>query len=163
MSSQTCYSSDAAPAMHNSAKQGWQQCYSAPNNTHYDAPAKMSDGRLWTQWMPDAMVNHRIQTRENIVSNWDYRQYMQSHGLEIIHYNGREACQASGLSPHYSSHGAFPASNVPILFQGVFDRSSPGYGYAHSDLKSPYLSREQLNTRLIAPSISAKQIRSSYL
>jgi hypothetical protein len=30
----------------------------------------------------------------------------------------------------------------------------PGFGYNTSDLKNPYLTREQLNARLIAPSIN---------
>jgi hypothetical protein len=46
------------------------------------------------------------------------------------------------------------SDNVPYKFKNVFDTSKPGYGYCNSDLKNPYLNREQLNARLIAPSIN---------
>jgi hypothetical protein len=34
------------------------------------------------------------------------------------------------------------------------DTKAPGFGYPTSDLKNPYLSREQLQARMISPSIS---------
>ena len=42
----------------------------------------------------------------------------------------------------------------PFLYKNQFDMSAPGYGYCNSDLKSPYLSRQQLNSRMISPSIT---------
>ena len=41
----------------------------------------------------------------------------------------------------------------------TFDTSMPGFGYCNSDLKNPYISREQLNSRLIAPSINPANYR----
>ena len=60
-----------------------------------------------------------------------------------------------GLSPHVNT-GKTPSDNVPYTFKGTFDSSKPGFGYCNSDLKNPYLSREQLNSRLISPSINPK-------
>jgi hypothetical protein len=47
-----------------------------------------------------------------------------------------------------------PSDNVPFKFKGIFDKSKPGYGYCNSDLKNPYLTSEQLNSRLISPTIN---------
>jgi len=147
MSSLTCYSDNRNKTYE------WANCYSGSNNTHFNYPALMSDGRLWAQWQPEAIVNRKIQKQENIQSNWSYRQYLQQNGLKIMHYNTTEACYDLGLDPHTQT-GKTPSSNVPYKFNSIYDTAHPGYGYCNSDLKNPYLTREQLNSRLISPSIS---------
>ena len=66
---------------------GWATCYSGSNNIHFNFPPIMNDGRNFASWQPEAVINNRIQEKENIRSNWDYRQYMQHNGLEIMKYN----------------------------------------------------------------------------
>jgi len=131
----------------------WGVCYSGSNNIHFDFPPIMSDGRNFSSWQPEAVINKSIQQQENITSNWSYRKYLQNNGLQIMKYNSAEACYDLGLPPHENTNNT-PSSNVPYLYKSVFDMTSPGYGYCHSDLKSPYLSRQQLNARLISPSLS---------
>ena len=131
----------------------WGVCYSGSNNIKFNSPPIMSDGRNWASWQPDAVINQRIQRQEGITNNWNYRQFLQQNGLEAMKYNTMEACYNLGLDPHYNSDKT-PSSNVPYSFKGTFDSSTPGFGYCNSDLKNPYLSREQLNARLIAPSIN---------
>jgi hypothetical protein len=131
----------------------WATCYSGSNNIHFNYPPIMSDGRNYATWQPDAVINQRIQKQENIQSNWQYRQYLQQNGLQIMNYNNMEACYDLGLDPHYNTDKT-PASNVPVLYNGLFDTKNPGFGYCNSDLKNPYMSREQLNARMIAPSIN---------
>jgi hypothetical protein len=112
----------------------------------------MMDGRNYASWQPEAVINKRIQKQENIHSNWSYRQYMTHHGLEIMRYNTTEACNEMGLNQHTETSKT-PSANVPILYTNIFDTAQPGYGYCNSDLKNPYMSREQLQARMIAPSI----------
>lgn len=130
----------------------WKTCYSASNNYDFNFPPIMMDGRNFAQWQPDAVVNERIQKLEGIHSNWKYRSYLQQNGHQIMNYNSMEACYALGLDPHIKSDRT-PSDNVPYQFRNVFDTSRPGFGYNNSNLKNPYLSREQLNARLIAPHI----------
>ena len=131
----------------------WSTCYSGSNNIHFNSPPIMADGRNFAQWQPDAVVNNRIQQKEGIQNNWSYRQYLQQNGLQIMNYNTTEACYELGLDPHVQT-GKTPSDNVPYTFKSSFDTSRPGFGYCNSDLKNPYLSREQLNSRLISPSIN---------
>ena len=130
----------------------WATCYSGSNNIHFNFPPIMNDGRNFAQWQADAAVNNRIQQKEGITNNWNYRQYLQQNGLQIMNYNTTEACYELGLDPHVQT-GKTPSDNVPYTFRSTFDTSRPGFGYCNSDLKNPYLSREQLNSRLVAPSI----------
>jgi hypothetical protein len=131
----------------------WGTCYSGSNNTHFNFPPIMSDGRNYASWQPEAVVNRRIQQQENIHSNWSYRQYLQHNGVQIMQYNNTEACYDLGLDPHTQT-GTTPSSNVPYKFSSVYDTRKPGYGYCSSNLKNPYLTSEQLNGRLISPSIN---------
>lgn len=131
----------------------WSTCYSGSNNIDFNFPPILSDGRLYCSWQPNAVINERIQKQEGIQSNWGYRQFLQNNGLQIMNYNTEEACYTLGLDPHVNT-GKVPSDNVPYTFKGIFDTSRPGFGYCNSDLKNPYLSREQLNARLIAPSIN---------
>jgi hypothetical protein len=131
----------------------WGTCYSGSNNIHFNFPPIMADGRNFAQWQPDAAVNKQIQQKEGITNNWSYRQYLQQNGLQIMNYNTTEACYELGLDPHVQT-GKTPSDNVPYTFKSTFDTGKPGFGYCNSDLKNPYLSREQLNSRLVAPSIN---------
>lgn len=131
----------------------WGTCYSGSNNINFNFPPIMADGRNWSQWQPDAVVNERIQKKEGIQSNWGYRQYLQNNAAQIMTFNTQEACYTLGLDPHYNSDKT-PSDNVPYMFKGTFDTSKPGFGYCNSDLKNPYISREQLNARLVSPSIN---------
>jgi hypothetical protein len=131
----------------------WATCYSGSNNIHFNSPPIMTDGRNYASWQPDAVINQRIQKQEGIHTNWQYRQYLQKNGLHIMEYNSMESCYDLGLDPHVQT-GKTPSDNVPYKFKSTFDTNTPGYGYCNSDLKNPYLSREQLNARMISPSIN---------
>ncbi len=138
----------------------WRTCYSGSNNMDFNFPPIMSDGRNYATWQADAVVNERIQRQEGIQNNWTYRQFLQKNGQQIMNYNTQEACYTLGLDPHYDTN-ATPSSNVPYTFKNTFDSSKPGFGYCNSDLKNPYLAREQLNARLVAPSINPTNIYKS--
>jgi len=137
---------------------GWATCYSGSNNTHFNFPPIMSDGRNYATWQPEAVINKRIQKQENIHSNWAYRQYMQNNGIKIMSYNTAEACHDLGLNTHIYT-GRQPSSNVPYMYKSSFDNSKPGYGYCNSDLKNPYLSSQQLNAKMISPSIHTSSFK----
>jgi len=130
----------------------WGTCYSGSNNIHFNFPPIMQDGRIYSSWQPEAVVNQRIQKQENIHSNWEYRQYLTNNALQAMKYNTMEACYTLGL-PCHSQTDKTPSSNVPYQFKSTFDNSDPGFGYCNSDLKNLYLTSEQLNARLIAPSV----------
>jgi predicted membrane-bound spermidine synthase len=55
----------------------WGTCYSGSNNIHFDFPALMSDGRLFSSWGSACSVNEQIQKNENIKTNWINQEAMQ--------------------------------------------------------------------------------------
>ena len=130
----------------------WGTCFSGSNNIHFNFPPIMADGRNYASWHPDAVINERIQSQENIHSNWTYRQYLTNNAMQIMKYNTSEACYDLGLPSHEITNKT-PSSNVPYTYSSPFDTQNPGFGYCSSNLKSPYLSREQLSARMIAPTL----------
>jgi len=129
----------------------WATCYSGSNNIHFDFPPIMADGRNYASWQPEAVINKRIQRQENIKSNWQYRQYLTNNGMKIMNYNNMSACYDLGMPCSVTTGQSTPSSNVPIMYNSLFDTGSPGYGYQNSDLKNPYLSRQQLEAKMISP------------
>jgi hypothetical protein len=113
----------------------------------------MADGRVYSSWQPEAVVNDRIRQQENITTSWQYRQYLTNNATDIIKMNMYQACDELGLPSHFNTE-ATPSTNVPYTFKSTFDTNAPGFGYNNSNLKQPYLTREQLQSRMIAPTIS---------
>ena len=131
----------------------WATCFSGSNNINFNFPPIMQDGRTYSSYQPEAVVNQRIQEVNHINSNWKYRQFLTQNADQIMQFNTTEACYTLGLNPHVTTD-ATPSSNVPFLYKSTFDTSSPGFGYPTSDLKNPYLSRQQLEARMISPTIT---------
>lgn len=133
----------------------WATCFSGSNNIHFNFPPIMQDGRNYASYQPEAQTNNKIQMQNSINSNWKYRQFMTQNGLSIMQANNVEACNTLGLSTHVPTDTT-PSSNVPHLYQSTFDTRAPGFGYSNSDLKNPYLSRVELQARMISPSVNQK-------
>ena len=119
----------------------WSSIYTGTNNAYSNLPPMMSDGRNFTNLLPDEVVNDAIKREAGIKSNWDYRRYLQNNASHIIRQNSQSAIAATGLIEDPSNH-------IPIDFFGKNHQQHPP-----SDLKTQYLSREQLNARMISPSI----------
>ena len=124
----------------------------ASNNVYYNMPPMMSDGRNYASWQPEAVVNSKIQQQEGLKTNWEYRKYLQNNAQNIMKFNYMDTVNASGNNPNaYLNNQS--TSNNPFVFQSTHDKRKPPYGYNNSDLKKNYLTREQLNARMISPSI----------
>jgi hypothetical protein len=106
----------------------------------------------YASWQPDASVNQSIQTNAGITSNWKYRQYTQQNANQIMKYNTLEFMHASGNNP-YTILNTETTNKTPYLFNSIHDSGGPAYGLRNSDLKDTYITKEQMNARMIAPSI----------
>jgi hypothetical protein len=123
-------------------------------------PPIMSDGRNYSTWQPESIINQDLQQKSGLSSNWEYRRYLQKNANDIMKYNQMDTVQSSGnYSINYNNgtnnknNNNNNNNNSPFIFTSTHDKSIPSYAYNNSDLKQNYLSREQLNARLISPSI----------
>ena len=132
--------------------------FSSSHNVYFDFPPLMNDGRNFSGWQPGNAVNESIRRSENIKTNWDYRRYLTLNADQVMNLNRIDAVNISG-------HGSFDVNgyeqdnhrNVPFMYSTVMDTREP-FGYTQSDLKDTYLSREALQSRMVAPEITQEQV-----
>ena len=133
----------------------WAFCYNGSNNIHFNYPALMSDGKLSTNWHTACANNNRLKRQNGIINNYQYRQFLQKNADSIILQNQFSACNNSGTcQSHLSSK---TKTNDKYLYKSCADKSVP-FGYEQSDLKSAYLSRQALESRLHAPILTQDQM-----
>jgi len=130
----------------------WGTCYAGSNNIHFDFPALMDDGRLYSSWQQDALINNNIKVDADIKSNADYRKYLINNADKIIKLNQYQACNNSGTSINLDKDDNLSSTNTPspYLFNNSLSNNQP-FGYENSDLKQLYLSREQLKVLKTTP------------
>jgi len=64
-------------------------CNSASNNKYLDCPAIMSDGRAFTDYRPSSTVDDMIRLSNNVMSNFEYRQFLTNNGDSIMQINNK--------------------------------------------------------------------------
>ena len=139
------------------------------NNRYPHFPPKMQDGRsLISSWTPESIMDKQywkdheseFQNGAPLNPNWMYRRYLQKNAYDIMTKNFQETANDTGSAmpqehqpPAASTASSRPsAANVPHMFGALNDANVPS-GYESSDLKTLYLSREQLQARKSAPTV----------
>ena len=105
----------------------------------------------YNSWQQDSKINQQIITDSNITSSWKYRQYMQKNANDIMKYNTMQTINASGNNP-YTLLNTQPTQNTPYLYNSVHPAQN-SIPYRNSDLKQNYITKEQMKSRMISPSI----------
>lgn len=100
-------------------------------------------------YQPQSFVNNNIHNEANIHSNWNYRRYIQKNANEIMKYNSMEAINDSGNNP-FTLYNNVVGPNVPIVYKNIYQ---PSNSINNSDLKKQFLQKEQINARMVSPSI----------
>lgn len=134
------------------------------NNKYKDFPPLMSDGRaISASWQPNATTNSDLLQRNNITSNWQYRQHLQTNALEVMKYNFTESANDVGYYkrpidlPSIQTNTVKPSMSGPAMFSSILDET-PALGGSNSDLKVAYLTREQLDARKVSPVITQSEL-----
>lgn len=128
------------------------------SNNKYDGfPPLMMDGRTITSsWQPEAVLNSELLKAINVETNWQYRQYMIKNANDIMKYNCIQSATDAGYLKRYADLENNSYSS-PYISQSFVDDNKPT-GYQSSDLKELYLTREQLQARMIAPEITQEEL-----
>jgi hypothetical protein len=136
------------------------------NNAYPGFPPLMNDGRaLIASWQPDAILNQSLLKSSGIKSNWEYRKFLTENANDIMRKNFAEAANDTG----YFIQERRSSSFVPIFSTMSQKYAKPEryesflepereFGRFDSDLKANYLSREQLQSRMVAPEITQDQL-----
>jgi len=112
------------------------------NAVYNGFPPLMSDGRSITaSYQSNSVVDKYLQEKGNF-SHWEYRQYLQKNGQDIMRDNFREASNDCGYYKRFIDPYSFLGKQVNSLYGNTLDNTFPIQN--NSDLKQIYLSREQL-------------------
>ena len=138
----------------------------ATNNKYPSFPPLMCDGRcVQASWQPEADLNNAILKKNNIRSNWEYRQYLTANAPEIMRQNFIESATDVGYyERNYRDVGGGEAAPIlatstsrPFLYTSVLDM--PGHlGNVDTDLKAEYLTREMLAVKQFAPAVTQEEL-----
>lgn len=121
-------------------------------NTYYTIESQEQFQPGYYSWQPEATVNNKIHRESNITSNWKYRQYIQKNANQIMKYNTMESIYASGNNP-YTILGVEETNKTPFLYNSTHDSNHPKYGFRNSDLKQNFMTKQQMQAKMISPSI----------
>jgi hypothetical protein len=121
------------------------------SNNKYDGfPPLMSDGRTITaSYQPEAVLNNHLLKEIGVETNWQYRQYLMKNSKEIVQYNRLQTATDAGYFKRYGDAETKEYS-TPFVYPSIENQQKP-VGYSESDLKDLYLTREQLQARMVAP------------
>jgi hypothetical protein len=97
-------------------------------------------------------VSEHIHKQNNIQTNWARRQYMQSNGNIIKRYNA--AIHQQNTTAQCLSNFDKTKNRTPYLFESTFSPQLNVPAMEKSDLKQAFLKKEQLQCRMVAPSIT---------
>jgi hypothetical protein len=71
-------------------------CYKASDNKHFDCPAKMADGRHFTDYRPNCHLNNNLRTNNSVQNTFDYRRFLQSRADNLMDFNRAYAYEQNG-------------------------------------------------------------------
>jgi hypothetical protein len=126
-------------------------------NNRYDGfPPLMSDGRSVVAGAGSETLHHNSilkQMNSNMgsatsINNAQYREYMVKNARKIMEADFRNASNDVGYYERFADQirQDNDGSGTPYLYKSVEEKAHP-LGYSESDLKSIYLTREELDAR----------------
>jgi len=62
-------------------------CNKTSNNKYFDCPARMDDGRIFTDYRQSSTVNDMIRYSNNTMSSYEYRQFLINNASKIMELN----------------------------------------------------------------------------
>ena len=71
-------------------------CMKASDNKHFDCPARMADGRHFTDYRPNCHLNNNLRTNNMLENTFDYRRFLQRRGHEMMELNRSSAYEQNG-------------------------------------------------------------------
>jgi hypothetical protein len=64
-------------------------CNKTSNNKYFNCPARMEDGRSFTDYRPSSDVDDMIRYSNNIIGNYEYRQFLINNATKIMNVNNQ--------------------------------------------------------------------------
>ena len=91
-------------------------CYKTSNNKFFGCPARMSDGRNFTDYRPDCHVNNLIRQNNSTYNSFQYRMFLTHNAEKLMNLNRTYACEKNCCGPCQSPYdvGTMMPSNSAV-------------------------------------------------
>ena len=73
-------------------------CNKTSNNKYFDCPARMDDGRAFTDYRPDSTVNDMIRYSNNVMGSNEYRQFLIHNAVNIMNVSNNYTSSKMGCN-----------------------------------------------------------------
>ena len=73
-------------------------CNKTSNNKYFDCPARMDDGRAFTDYRPNSTVNDMIRYSNNIMGSNEYRQFLIHNAVNIMNISNNYTASKMGCN-----------------------------------------------------------------
>jgi hypothetical protein len=73
-------------------------CNKTSNNKYFDCPARMDDGRGFTDYRPNSTVNDMIRYSNNIMGSNEYRQFLIHNAVNIMNISNNYTASKMGCN-----------------------------------------------------------------
>jgi hypothetical protein len=131
------------------------------NNLYPGFPPLMSDARSVTAaWQHESVLNNDLLKSSGVTTNWEYRKYLTNNAQSIMEKNFRDASNDTGYVKRFANpitEQDTALFGTPTLYTSIFDNKNINSSQ-DNDLKNLYLTREQLESRRVSPSITQATI-----
>jgi hypothetical protein len=119
----------------------WATQYT-PNNDSVNHPGILSDGRMFTNYIPNSMLNETIKKKNNIQNNEEYRKFLVNNTESIMRNNYEQYSNENKTEYRHEQaiHGP------PHLYMSVQEDTKP-FGYEDSSVKQTFLTRQQIDDK----------------
>jgi len=74
-------------------------CYKTGDNKYPDCPARMADGRHFTDYRPNCTINNMLRVQNKVANSYEYRMFLTRNADKIMEINNlyavdRNACKS---------------------------------------------------------------------
>ncbi len=74
-------------------------CDKTSNNKYFNCPARMDDGRTFTDYRPNCYVNNLIRMKNNVRGSYEYRQFLIHNAENLMEVNNIYNSEKNGCHP----------------------------------------------------------------
>jgi hypothetical protein len=67
------------------------KCYKTSNNQYFNSPALMSDGRHFTDYRPNCLLNNNLKIENSLKNSYDYKLFLTQNSEKIIEINRKKS------------------------------------------------------------------------
>jgi hypothetical protein len=97
-------------------------CNKTSNNKYFDCPARMDDGRLFTDYRASSTVDNMIRYSNNVMSSYEYRQFLIHNATNIMTVNTQYTNDKVGCSDNTTQQIPF---DTDCIINSQYSKCSP--------------------------------------